>query len=305
MHYLDNMLSKARDLNGDGYLEWGPIDSNNRPYQLYMYQSLGPMARAAALIMNNPTFRSKYQTQAQRYIRFVDDHVIQYWYKKVYNSSKVPCPVGIVWDDKCSLGGMILSFMYQATVDVLYRDLAKGVGEGFKSRLQPARTGWVWDNGIIPSGYGGVYAGVPDTAHTNRESMMVIYMHEAGIVFSLSDVQRMANTLADTIWNGSITNPLFSNYINGSNIVFSNRTQPGSNGAIYLGWALVGGYSDKAQEAVSYLLKAIVDGKSNPSVDYNATSYGKVALSGHALRNSALGSLRSVKETPPVAKRAN
>jgi len=290
LHYLYNMLSKARDLNDDGYLEWGPMDPNNRPYQLYMYQTLGPVARAAALIMNNPTFRSKYQVDAQRYIRFVDDHVIQYWYKKVYNSSKVPCPGGLVWDDKCSLVGMILTFMYQATGNVLYRDLAQGVGEGFKGRLQPAGTGWVWDNGVIPSGYGGIYAGVPDTAHANRESMMVVYMHEVGIVFSVSDVQRMANTLSGTIWNGSISNPLFSNYINGSNITFSNRTAPGSNGAIYPGWALLGGYSQKAQDAVGYLFKAIVDGKSNPSIDYNSTTYGKVALSGHLLRNLARGS---------------
>jgi hypothetical protein len=297
MHCLDNMLSKAKDLNGDGYLEWSPLDSNGRPTQLYMYQALGPFARAAAVIVASPMFNAKYQADAQRYIRFVDDHVIQYWYKKVYNSTKV-CSGGLVWDDKCSLAGIILASFYQATGDPLHRSLATGLAQSFKGRLQPYGTGWIWDNGIIPEGYGGNYEGVPDTSHANREAMMVVYMHEAGLVFSLQDVERMANTLSDTMWNGSTINPMFANYINGSNVVFSNRTAPGSNGAIYFGWALLGRYSDKAQQAASYLLKAIVEGKSNASGDYNSSAYGKVAVSGDLATNSELGSPYSGEDTP-------
>jgi hypothetical protein len=103
-------------------------------------------------------------------------------------------------------------------------------------------------------------------------------------------VERVANTLSDTIWNGSSADALFANYINGSNTIYRNRSEAGRNGLIYAAWVLLGGYSEKAQQAASYLLKAIVEGRKNPSINYNASSYGKVALSGHLLRNSVFGS---------------
>jgi hypothetical protein len=283
--YIDNMLSTAKDLNGDGYREWPPMDSNNRPQQLQMYQSIAPIARAAAVIVNSPTFQDKYRATAQRYIQFVDDHVIQYWYKKVYNSSKVPCPGGAVWDDKCSLVGIVLASLYRATGDSLYEELATQTGQAFQNRLEPYQTGSIWDNGIIPLGYGGNQEGVPDTSHANREAMMTVFMHEVGIVFTRADVERLANTLTDIIWDGSVESPLFANYINGSNQPYRSYTDPGRNGYIYFGWALLGKYSPRAQEALSYTLKAIIDGKQNPSLLANSSYRGLTALSGHLLRN--------------------
>ncbi len=56
---------------------------------------------------------------------------------------------------------------------------------------------------------------------------------------------------------------------------------------------MLGKYSAKAQTALSSMLKAIVDGKKNPSIGYNATRSGKVALSGHLLRNSSTGPIPS------------
>ena len=47
-------------------------------------------------------------------------------------------------------------------------------------------------------------------------------------------------------------------------ICSTEHAQAGQNGAVYEGWVLLGKYSTKAQMAVSYLLKAIVDGKTKP-----------------------------------------
>ena len=82
----------------------------------------------------------------------------------------------------------------------------------------------------------------------------------------------VANTLSDTIWNGSITNRVFANYINGSNTIYRNRSEVGRNGLIYAGWVRLGGYSEKTQQAASYLLKAIVEGKKHPSINFDVTN---------------------------------
>jgi hypothetical protein len=180
----------------------------------------------------------------------------------------------------------------------MYLDIATRVATGFKRRLQPKGSGWVWDEGLVAISDN--YAKTPDTSHANSEARLLVLNYEAGVVFTLNDVQKMANTLSDNIWNGSTSNPLFSNYINGSNSQYRTRTQAGQNGAVYAGWALLGKYSTKAQMAVSYLLKAIVDGKKNASIGYNATRGGKIALSGHLLRNSSTAPIPSPSSTGPT-----
>jgi hypothetical protein len=171
----------------------------------------------------------------------------------------------------------------------VYLDIATRVGTAFKRKIQINGTGLIWDNGVFnDSNDPGNTAGVPDTSHATDAVRLVVSMYEAGIVFSLSDVQRLTNTLTDIIWDGSTSAPRFANYINGANTTYRN-IEAWRNGAIYPGWALLGKYSAKAQNAMSYLLKAMIDGGNpSPSISANASSYGFVAQSGHLLRNSSI-----------------
>jgi hypothetical protein len=99
----------------------------------------------------------------------------------------------------------------------------------------------------------------------------------------------MAGTFLDNIWNQSLTEPSFANYINGNDKPYRVYKQPGLNGSIYHGWALVGGYSPEAQNVIFHALKAIVRGKRNPSLLRNATGYGGIlSLSGNLMRNYAV-----------------
>jgi hypothetical protein len=310
IHYIDNMLSKTTVKAGHNV--WGPFESSSgRPIQLYFYKACTPIARAAAVIMQNPTFREKYGSAATRYINFLDDSFIQYYYVETFGK-KIPFldkDLGGIntsgsWSGKASLFGETATSLYVATKDArtartpMYLDIATRVATGFKRRLQPKGSGWVWDEGLVAISDN--YAKTPDTQHANTEARLLVLNYEAGVVFTLNDVQKMANTLSDNIWNGSTSNPLFSNYINGSNSQYRTRTQAGQNGAVYAGWALLGKYSTKAQMAVSYLLKAIVDGKKNPSIGYNATRGGKIALSGHLLRNSSTAPILSPSSNVPT-----
>ncbi len=89
IHYIDNMLSKTT-VNSAGHKVWGPFEkSSGNPVQLYFYKACAPIARAAAVIMRNPTFREKYGSTATRYINFLDDSFIQYYYVETFGK-KIP-----------------------------------------------------------------------------------------------------------------------------------------------------------------------------------------------------------------------
>ena len=304
MHYVDNMLSVARDLNGDGHLEWGTQQfgpgqelSDGRPWQLPHFQGAGPIPRLAAVIMTDPAFKAKYEKDARRYIDFIRDSIIQYWHVEVYDHQIPWLPEDLggwgtyeIWNDKCSLLGHLVASLYRATGDTFYRDLATRIAQGFQRKLEPHGQGWIWDNGTIDIGYDGNQEGVPDTSHANREPMMMVLMHEAGIVFTRQDLERLAHTLTDTIWNGSLTAPRFANYINGSNKPYRRSEEPSSVGNVYPGWALLGRYSAEAQEVLVHTCQAIQE---DQTIGQNAGSYCHLALSGHLLRNSRPSSVHS------------
>jgi hypothetical protein len=294
--YLDNMIAVAEDINGDGHLEWGPpeVDGSlmNAPVQLYHYQGIAPMARAAAIIRNQPEFAA-YEEAAVRYVDFVHDSLIEFWHIEVYGEQIPWLPVELNgwgsyewWSDKCSHLGTIATSLYAATGDALYLDIASRVAAGFRLKLEEEGDAWQWDIDEALIGVDGNNEGTPDTSHANREPMMMAFMHEAGVEFTDADLLRMAHTLTDLIWNGSMDDPLFANYINGGNALYRDAG-PWENGQIYTGWTLVGGYYDLAQEVSKTVVTKIADGYTNASLTPMTWEPARLALAAHVLRNHA------------------
>jgi len=304
--YMDNMMTSVQsiDYKGKTYQAWGPFviaphSEIPKPNVHYTLQATVPFARAASIILRHSGWSAKYSDKAQRYIEFANSAVIQYWYLAQYNrhvpwldTEHVP-----IWNDNSTNMGLVATYLYSATGDPLYREVAVGVGQAFQAKLSPSGRGWIWESHTIPIGSDtdntpgsvGNQAGVPDTSHTNREPFLMIALHEAGLMYSRDDIDRMANTFTDTIWNQSYEDPSFSNYLNGSNKPYRVYMEPGLNGPIYHGWAFVGGYSWPAQKVLVATMKAIAHGKKNPSLVRNATSYGgKVGLVGQILRNYSI-----------------
>ncbi len=303
VHYMDNMMATVQTVQFQGatYQAWAPflIGPNTdvpKPNVHYTLQATVPLARAAALIYADPAWKAKYKANADRYVAFANSAVLQYWYlgqfqRKVpwLDTEHVP-----IWNDNATNMGLVAVYLYKATRSDLAKEVALAVGQAFQKKLAISGRGWIWEPHTIPIGSDtdntpgsvGNQAGVPDTSHTNREPFMMISMYEAGLMFTRADIDRMAYTLIDSIWNQSYDNPSFANYMNGSNKPYRVYKDPGLNGPIYHGWSWVGGYSLEAQNVLVATLKAIVRGKDNPSLERNATSYGgKLGLTGHLLRN--------------------
>lgn len=305
MTYLDAMVSRARVIRSNQvtYRAWGPFvisphSDVARPNVHYTLQAMVPVARAAAIIRKTPAFREKYDAVAGRYAAFADDVVIRYWYIDQYHRSVPWLDETIsIWNDNATNMGLVATFLYQATHDPTALEVAMSVGSAFQAKLAPQGRGWIWESQTIPIGSDtdntpgsvGNQAGVPDTSHTNREPMLMIFQHEAGILYEREDIERMAHTFTDNLWNGSRDNPSFANYLNGSDKPYRVYKEPGLNGAIYHGWALVGGYDREALDVLLDTIRAIVRGRKNAALERNTTGYGgKMGLTGHVLRGLAL-----------------
>jgi len=198
-------------------------------------------------------------------------------------------------DQRSGWLGVIASELYIATGKSSYLSLATTIGNAFKARLQPNKTGWIWDNGTIPIGSQklsslnpspndvGNQEGVPDTNGANAAVSMVVLEHEAGIVFSLSDVQRTASTLSDIMWNNA-SPPVVSNYIDGSNQPFTFQYGPGGNSFVW-GWSLLAPYSQTVQSFMSDLaIDADENPKTNETTYVNSLYYSLIAIFGNLVR---------------------
>ena len=304
--FSEALMAQARPLvrNGRSYPEWGPWDEKGNPQQLYAFQAAGALARTAAIIALRPEFKARYGVQGARIAAFVDRSTFRFWFDKkdgVYQDPKSAFPGGQIpwlpealggwgsyplWNDKCSHLGMIATWMYQATRNPVYRDVAIRVAKGFRAHVTAQDGTWIWDKGAIGAGPEADRANrSPDTSHANREAMMVVGMYEAGIVFTLADVKAIGATLTRVIWNRSEAEPMFTNYIDGDNGRFK-ETGPWQNGNIYHGWAMVGRYSPEAQRVLAISYNAIQTRSTlNPSLAMNASGYGRIQLSGTLLRN--------------------
>src|SRR5262249_36492328 len=140
-----------------------------------------------------------------------------------------------IWNDNATNMGLVATYLYTATGNELYKEVALGVGQAFQAKLSPWGRGWIWESHTIPIGSDtdntpgsvGNQAGVPDTSHTNREPFLMIALHEAGLMYTQQDIDRMACTFTDNIWNQSFDDPSFANYLNGSNKPYRVYKEPG------------------------------------------------------------------------------
>jgi hypothetical protein len=111
----------------------------------------------------------------------------------------------------------------------------------------------------------------------------MVRAYETGIE-PVQPIKQLSRLLLGTIWNGSLSDPMFTNYIDGANDYFRTRP-PYNNGQIYSGWVALGAYDSEARTVAEAVLDAIVRGQQNPSLNFMSTLWGKLELAGHATRN--------------------
>jgi len=161
LRIMDMMISKARpfDSNGQTYQVWPPFSitadsAAPRPNLHFTFQASVPFARAAAIILRTPRFREKYAPTAQRYSAFVEQLIFRYWYQSQLKSRIfwIEPDHFPIWNDNGANLGLNALFMYEATSDPFYKDIAVRIGQCLKGKMAPQQSGWIWENQTIPIG---------------------------------------------------------------------------------------------------------------------------------------------------------
>jgi hypothetical protein len=309
------MIALAKPLvkNGVTYQEWYPLDTNGNPDQGHTFGATSPLARVAAVIAGCPEYKARYGAQLNRIVTFVDQSIFKYWFDKntgVYADPGHAYPIGdalqagvIPWLSKdlggwgsyaffaqqCMHFGMMATWMYQATGNQVYLDAATRVAQDLKTNHLVAQNGhWTWDPWAASNP-----DACMDTSHANRMAEMMVCMYEAGIVITASDIDLMAHTFTDVLWNQSDTDPMFSNWIKGwPDQPFLTITANGGNGIIYHGWDMLGRHSNEVQRvaAISYQIIATHTPQSpalNASLAANASQHALLMLPGTLAENVA------------------
>jgi len=323
--YVGQMIAKAQPLvrKGVTYQEWGPWDGNGNPQQLNTFQATAALARTAAVIAGNPAFKAQYATQLNQIVAFVHQSIFLYWFDKqngIYADPGSPWLGGdvpwlaanlggwgeyAIWNDNVAHLGMMAAWMYQATGQPLYLEYANRIAQGWRSHAVTINGCGLWDYGIVTGTVdGGSYEYNTtdhcfDTSHANREPMMLDALcgiGAAGVAVggasaspvTRTDLTLCATTLNTLIWNGSTSNPMFNNYIDGGNEAFGG-IGPWEDGNVFLGWDELGLYSAQSQLVLAITYQDIMTGSpQNLSLtdSANSTSYGKVEMAGILARNA-------------------
>jgi hypothetical protein len=296
--WAETMVSKATIMDNNGNRNWpgpwlSPYSATPIAYQLYDLQGSTELARLARIIVMDPLLKNSYSSQAIAVYTFVRDQILNkhlftrrglHWFQdEVVHTSRN-------MNDKAALMIRILRDVYLASASLgsvdnstyNYPDILVELATGFKGRFQPYQGGLIWDKGL------GDYGPIPpndvttyiDTSHANRYTFALVDLYDAGIVFTKDDVAGVSALLTNVIWSQSLTDPRFTNFIDGTNYPALNKTEWGL-GQIYSGWVVLAAYNTQVRIVAGATLKAILAGTSNPSLDYMNNMHGRMALSGH------------------------
>lgn len=170
---------------------------------------------------------------------------------------------------------------------VTYNSYATNILENYAARISaPAGNGIaaagaeIWDYQKNPTD-SSTYS--TDTSHANRMPSMVWAAKQAGRTeIPSTHLEKLGNLLSRIIWDLSLVNPRFTNYIDGVNDAYK-TSAPWANGQIYSGWTRTATVSSEALAASKAMLECVIAGSSvctSPSRTVHASLQGRINLSG-------------------------
>jgi hypothetical protein len=290
LKWSETIVSKATIVDIHGKRNWkgiwqSPYASVPISYLLEEMQVSAELARLARIILSNSAL-SAYHARARVLRDFVNIHIVE---KHLYSRSggeawfiNISTNRSYAYSDKTAFLVRIMAELNRMGI-TRYAALTKKLADLFLVRIQPYINGSIiWDYKV-----GWVDGHSMDTSHASRYPVMAIDLMNSGISMTRNHITGIARLFTEVIWDRSLSSPQFTNYIDGVNDMTYGRG-PYAGGAIYSGWPALGGYDVKAQQVAEAVLDAIIRGVQNPSLNYNSTIYGKMALSGWLTMNRAI-----------------
>jgi hypothetical protein len=280
-------IATATVRDSGGYLNWrgpwaSPYSSTSIAYQYQELDVARNLMRVARDILVNPSLRTTYGTRAQAVHDFIRRNVVDKWLSPTARNSApwflANATSDPVLSNKVAYLGMALLDLLTVDPGLAYASLLDGLITGTTARLAPwGPSGALWINAGSISG---------DPGNTSHAGLFVHFLtraHEDGHRVSLAQVQGVAKLMTAVIWNRSTSDPMFTNYTDGSNGSYAGYG-PYGYGVIFTGWQTLALSDATASTATAAVLDGIIAGKSNPSLDRMNSVYGQVPLAGYLTR---------------------
>lgn len=268
MQYADEMLADAKDLNGDGYLDYhtyyesdGKIILNKPDVQLYDWRGFRPIARLMRVLGADSSLKAKYATSYQRYSDFVRKHLVEKWSDK-YSNKVLALPMyyekeGLI--HRVAHMGDILVDFYLADSSLMGLEGLSSVASGVKAQLRTGKNdSYEWnilykDNAAIIRDYSSI-SGVSDVSHASGTvSFIVAEAVQTQLVFNASDLDKLVNTLLLIIRDETATDTQkwLRDFVDGG----VSTVKPYSYGLVNLadGWIKLGVYNSDVQRLMDLL----------------------------------------------------
>lgn len=264
--------------------------------QLYEFQGTAPISRGVRIILADATLTDSYHTRATALYNWLKSEVVDKWYGRsgaVANLKASSADMTQGLDDKPVFFARLALNLHRISANATYLADATTIINNFHARFTSwaGGTASIYDYGLGNSigspGYQ-LYAIAPDTSHANRPPFLASEAYEAGIAFTLAELQKFGRLLTGTIWNQSTTSPLFHSYIDGTDIsggyCFNQNCTVGSNGFIAGGWCILALYDTPTYTLCGQTAQALVNGVSNASLNYMNTLWGQMELAAFVTR---------------------
>jgi hypothetical protein len=305
LKWAETVIGTATIQDYKGYRNWtGPWSSPYAAvpiaYHLNDVSIGAALSEVARLVLHDSSWATTYGTRANAIRDFVAKHLVEKHLvsradRATYQTLSASKTYGLSIRTPQLLRMIVNLSQIGATTELAW---AKSIVANWKLyHFQPWGTdSLIWDlkRGAEVKGYSW------DTSHAFSVPYYFVRAAEAGLESPLTLTQ-LSNLLLGTIWNKSLSDPRFTNFVDGVNDPAFNRTAWGV-GIVYHGWAALGGYDARVQTTMESVLKALIAGQHNPSLDAMNTVFGKLELAGHVTRNFRLaGTCTVLAGTTPTS----
>lgn len=191
-----------------------------------------PIATFVRLVNQNATALASFQTTANAYQSFLENHVVAKWEDSAgfYGNTWVSVsstegyyeePAGydtfssgtafspLPHNQSFALLG-VQSILYEVNANSAYRQKADKCATFFANLLTTQGNAYLWKYGTHTG------AKTEDASHANVDLEFILSLHRAGHVFTGADLTKFTATLTDYVWNQSTSAPQLHNLVNGT-----------------------------------------------------------------------------------------
>ncbi|WP_127580772.1 hypothetical protein [Paenibacillus koleovorans] len=200
------------------------------PYMVHDGMIGTAIAKFVRLIHQKPALQAAYLSNANTYQDLLEDHIIPRWESSSY--------IGNTWASISGTTGFykqstkydafahgstwtylpynqalafinMLIVMYDVNGNATYLDRARKASQYFKNSLTANGTAYSWNYSYSSSGK-------EDTSHANIDLALALEMYRHGEIFTAADMDKFTDALTEHMWNGSLTAPVATKYVNGT-----------------------------------------------------------------------------------------